>query len=333
MYDGNPMTVIELMILSQLRQDAIDGLKHTDAGVAIDAKEEIIKTYGVKQKMQATKDSPMTYRLLRKDAGLPAKGDIARFLERIKLINECQPHPTHPYRDFFNAMKGIETIVKGSDIEDSDWLKKKCELIWAEITANHNKKVYVFPSKMVTDMGTWLFKNHKSESATYLAYDEDTRKEMFTALKNEHRRLIAQKVRDMFMPTKADGTRFWSEEETTQFMVANPSQAHKALQYLRQLCVFLGCKGFGKGEKPVRNAEGDTIGTSSYGKSGGAIWNMPEEQTLWLAELVNQKALAMGECPSMNPYMEEIKAALLLNREKAVAKAELKAQKLLADMD
>jgi hypothetical protein len=41
----------------------------------------------------------------------------------------------------------------------------------------------------------------------------------------------------------------------------------------------------------------------------------------------------MGECPSMNPYMEEIKAALLLNREKAVAKAELKAQKLLADMD
>ncbi len=338
MYAGNPITVEELMVLSQLRQDAIDGLKHTDAGVAVDAKEDIIKTYGVGGAMSKLKDSPLTYRLLRKDAGVPQKKDVARFMERIKLINEATPHADHPYRDFFNAMKGIQSTPKDSDKVDSQWLESKCNRLLDEIGNNHKNGTYLYQGKTVftfaqmIELGKWMVQHHKSESKLYLKYDHDARKEAFTKLKEYHRNVLAQKCTELFLTKKADGTPYTPEEATAAY-AAHPEAWKYATWYMRQVTIYLGAKGFGVGNAPVYNAEGDQIGTRAYGKTGGALWNMPEECTLFLAELINTRAVAAGEFPCVNPYMEEIKKALLHNREKTAKKAELKAQMKLADMD
>jgi hypothetical protein len=311
MYMGNPMTVLELMVLSQLRQDAIDGLKHTDAGVADDAKAEIVKTYGVNGKMAELKNAPLTYRLLRKDAGKPYLKDTGRFLERIKLINDAKPHADHPYHDFFVAMKGIKGIEKNSDINDSEWLFLQCNNLQKEIQANHAKGgVYAFNWASVNEMAVWMANNHKAESIKYLSYPEDERKEAFGLLKETHRSLINQKMVNMF----------------------TDAECPASIQYQRQLAVALGVKGFGRGTKPMLNDAGEET-TQPYAKTGGAIWNVLEEATLYLAELINKRAVARGEFPCVNPHMEEIKAALQLNRQKAADKEAIKAAIALSQMD
>lgn len=308
MYVGNPMTVTELMVLSQLRQDAIDGLKHTDAGVADDAKDIIIKTYGVNGKMMELKSAPITYRLLRKDSGKPYLKDTGRFLERIKLINEATPHANHPYHDFFMAMKGIKTIEKNSDIGDSEWLFLQCNNLQKEIQSNHAKGgVYNFNWQSVSEMAVWMANNHKSESIKYLSYPEDERKEAFGLLKETHRSLVDQKMVNMF------GT----------------ADCMEAMQYQRQLAVALGVKGFGRGIKPVQEKDGSES-TAPYAKTGGAIWNVTEEATLYLAELINKRGVQRGEFPCINPHMDAIKAALVTNRQKAADKEALKATILLS---
>jgi len=310
MYAGIPISVDELMELSQLRQDAIDGLKHTDAGVSLEAKEEIIKKYGVNGKMSKIKDAPITYRLLRKDAGKPYFNEVKRFEERIKLINEAQPHATHPYFDFFMQLKGIKTILKGADITDSEWLFKACNNLLHEAQENHKSNSYTFKFADVVVLGKWLNDHYKSEVQKYLRMDDDARKEAFTLLKEYQRSVVKQKCMELFSSDTSD----------------------MAVKYQRQVTMFLGTKGFGRGVKTEFTREGDETFVS-YGKTGGAIWNMMEEHTLFLAEIINKRAVQRGEFPGMNPFMEKIKAALARNREKATEKALTKAAHAIENME
>ena len=309
MYAENMITLSELMQLSKIRQDAIEGLKHTDSGVSVDAKDEIIKTYGVNGKMAKTKDAPMTYRLLRKDAGKPYLSETRRFEERIKLINECKPHAMHPYADFFNSLKGIKTVAKGADIQDSEWLFKQCYTIWQECLANHKKGAYSWTAQRVIEMGNWMDSDYRANARAFIAYtDEDARKEAFTKLKETHRSLVAQKCVDLF---GADA-------------FTNPEKFEQAVKYQRQLTTYLGVKGFGRSFREKYDKQRDMEVKEAYGKGGGAMWNMLEEHTLYLAEYINKRAVARGEFPDMNPFMDKIKEALKRNREKAAQKALMK---------
>lgn len=310
MYANNPINIPDLMELSQLRQDAIDGLKHTDAGVALDAREQIIMKYGVAGCMNVLKNSPITYRLLRKDAGQPRKGDVMRFIERIKLINEAQPHAMHPYKDFFDALKGIKGIEPGSELKDSEWLFNALNNLQIEMQNKHKAGGYVFPISYVFEMAKWMTKDHKNKSLEYLKLPEDMRKVKFTELREFHRSIVKQKCTEMF----------------------GNDTCLNAVIYQRQLTIALGVKGFGRGHKPVNDGSDNEI-MVPYGKGGGAMWSMLEEHTIFVAETLNLRAVARGEFPCMNPFMDKIKDALRSNREKAAEKVLRKAAEKLEEMD
>ena len=314
MYAGNPMTIDELMTLSQLRQDAIDGLKHTDGGVALDAKEDIVKTYGVGGRMSTLKRSPITYRLLRKDAGRRNLAEAKRFIERIRLINDCMPHDTHPYRDFFLSLKGIRTIDKGSEIQDSEWLFNACNNLWTEVKSNHAKNAYRFSLASVTELGNWINGDHKAKTRTYLnSYKNDdiVRRKAFVDMKDAHRAEVKRACIQMF----GDDT------------------CPDAIRYQRQLTIFLGTKGFGRGAVTEFDEVAMEEIVRTYGKSGGAMWSMLEEHVLFLAEAINERAVKRGEFPCMNPFMEKIKTSLVKNRIKQAERDLRKANGILEDTE
>lgn len=305
LYAGIPFSNRELMELSEYRQEAIDGMKHVDSGVSENAKDIIIKMYGVDGKKAKTKASPASYRLLRKDAGLSTANEIKRFEERIRLLNICNTHENHPYKGFNDSLKGIRGPNKKDSIIDSCWLRDQFKAIWLRIEKNFNEKKYNWTKEEVVSFAIWMSNNHKAESVKYLKLRDEERKEKFTKLKEEHRKLIKDRCIDFF----------------------GSDECRDAIVYQNHLVVYLGLLGFGRAYKTVTNEMGDDV-MEAYGRAGGAIKHMLEERILDVVQIINNDAVNRGEFPEVNPLLSDIREAVIRNREKQKEKEKAKLARL-----
>jgi hypothetical protein len=337
--NGTPIDLLMNMEISEFRQAAIDGMKHTDSGVEEDTKDIMIATYGVNGKIRKLTDSPMTYRLLRKDAGIGWGGEVEIFMERIRLLNLCTVHPDHPYIDFFSELKGIHTTPVGSDILDSDWAFQKCYAMWKQVEVKLNAEDSKFHHNLreVVEFGAWMTEHYRKEAARLLKLTETEKKEGFGILREYLRREVAIKCQELFVRgfIRMDDVcgHIWSKDgkvipftaEEYERIAKNEGIQDKMTKFQRHLTIYLGTRGFGRGTEHKEDKDGNVMSTV-YGKSGTVMWNMLEEHTTWLGEIINKECVATGEFPCMNPELEEIKASLIRNREKAKKKAEQKAQ-------
>lgn len=296
-YAGKPISIPELMELAQIRQDAIDGMKWTEMGVD-DGKDLIVRNYGLGGMLPKLSQSPMTYRLLRKDAGQPTWGDIKRFEERIKLINACTPHADHPYHDFFMSLKGITGVAKDGDIDDSVFIKEQMDALWKITLGNYAAKKYSWEKGHVIALGNFLQAQYVEQSKIFLAYnDDDAKKKAYAYLKDYQRTLVLAKCTELFGTTTSP----------------------EAGKFQCQMVIYLGTLGFGKGRKRRETDAGDEYFVP-YGKGGGAVWCVQEEHVLDIAEVIEDRCVAAGIYTERNPYMVKIRAAVTGNRQKVADK-------------
>ena len=345
---GMPLSITENMQLSELRQAAIDGMKHTDKGAEEDAADVIIREFGVEGKKKKLSESPMTYRLIRKDAGLgQGWSEIDIFLERIRLVNECVVPEDHPYIDFFNTLKGIKTIPEDSGLEDSQWLWDKCHALWLMVIEKLSAPDHAFHHSLqdVEEFGAWMAEHYRKESKRLLKLNENKKKEGFNELRVYLRSEVQMRCQELFVrgfirvgdvcghKWTADGKVIPFTPEELERISKNEAIQDKMARYQRHLAIYLSTRGFGRGTKQYEDSEG-SVYTSIYGKTGTVLWNVLEEYSVFVAELINKECIKTGEFPEINPELEEIKKSIIRNREKAKNKDIIHAQEFIdAEID